>query len=1266
MNHAAGDGPAQRGALADALGGGQIGRDIAAVDWHANPLGDPANWPRSLRSALRLMLGSRFSMWLAWGPQLTFFCNDAYRRDTLGRKYPWALGRPASQVWEEIWADIGPRIERVVSTGTATWDEALLLFLERSGYAEETYHTFSYSPLAGDGGAVEGMLCVVSEDTQRIVAERRMGLLRSLGAALVGARSERAVFAAAGHVLGREHRSLPFTATYLFDAPMAQARLAAQSGIATDHPAVPRTIRLGESSPVWPVDEVAAGASVTVSDLATRFPQLPSGAWPNPPTAARLVPLLAPSDHSTRGFFLTALNRYRPADDDYLAFIDLIAGQLSAAISAARAFDTERRRARALAELDQAKTTFFTNVSHEFRTPLTLLLGPAEDALADDAAALPAVQRERLQIVRRNGQRMLKLVNAVLDFSSVESGAAAADPRPVDLAALTAKIAETFRPAVERAGLDFIIDTPELSRAWNVDPEMWTKIVTNLLSNALKFTFHGSITVTLREVNDEVELAVADTGVGIGADDQAHLFERFHRVAGTQARSYEGAGVGLALVAELVSLHDGSSQVRSQPGVGSTFTLRLPVTVSQASAAAVTVDAVESVSETVAAYLAEAELWLVPTVGDPDEKGDATGEVATGDRPRVLVADDNADMRRYISALLTDFCQVEVATDGGQALEKALVDPPDLVLTDVMMPNLDGFGLLANLRSNPRTQHVPVVMVSARAGEDAAAEGLDAGANDYLVKPFTGRELRARVRANLELDRTKRLVTALRRSQILLDRAQRLAGVGSWERDLRTGAVTGSAELLRQLEMNAQTLSERGILAATEERVHPADAATVRSALGAALEQAQPLSYEARLVRADGTARLYRTVGEVDYDDDGRPLRLRATHQDITEQRRAEHALAQAAAARHAAAREHEIAVELQRSLLPATTFDVEALDVAGFYHSASDGAQVGGDWYDVIDIGAGRSAVVIGDVMGRGVRAAATMGQLRAAVRAYARLDLPPADLVNLLQGTVDDLGGNQIVTCIYGVYDPGDHSLSYANAGHPPPLLHRGSGELERIVELSCPPLGTGRHPVHGHHLTLQPGSTLLFYTDGLVERRDTPIDTGIDALSEQFRCHADADVAAIPGLLAGALLQPPIDDDVAILTARLPDDAGPPAHLAFEVPAVAEATRGVRARLAGLFSIWSLPAAAAADALLAADELVTNAIQHGAAPIDMQLRRTRQHLIIEVRDRGPKPPQRRNPSATDPHGRGLLLVDALGERWGVRHTLDGKSVWCMLSAG
>ncbi|MFZ0835112.1 MAG: PAS domain-containing protein, partial [Mycobacterium sp.] len=333
--------------------GGDVGRDLARVDWEATPLGSPTGWPQSLQTAVSILLSSRFPMWMAWGPELTFFCNAAYRKDTLGRKYPWALGRPASQVWAEIWDDIGPRIDQVLSTGRATWDAALLLFLERSGYPEESYHTFSYSPLRDDDGRVVGMLCVVSEDTQRVIAERRMATLRDLGSDPSVVRTEEEILGFVGRQLDKNLRDLPFTLTYLFDDG-GDARLAATSGIASGHPAAPAVL-FADASGAWPMAAPARGESVLVELDGAAFAELPSGDWPDPPTHALVVPLLRQGD-SPSGFLVAALNRYRPLDDGYRGFVTLVAGHVGAGIGSARNYQAQQQRAEELAELDRAKT----------------------------------------------------------------------------------------------------------------------------------------------------------------------------------------------------------------------------------------------------------------------------------------------------------------------------------------------------------------------------------------------------------------------------------------------------------------------------------------------------------------------------------------------------------------------------------------------------------------------------------------------------------------------------------------------------------------------------------------------------------------------------------------------------------------------------------------------------------------------------------------------------------------------------------------------
>ncbi|CAN5560538.1 SpoIIE family protein phosphatase [soil metagenome] len=735
----------------------EVGRDLAEVDWTSTPLGSPDGWPQSLRTAVSILLSSRFSMWMAWGPELTFFCNDAYRRDTLGRKYPWALGRPAREVWAEIWDDIGPRIDRVLTTEQATWDAGLLLFLARSGYSEETYHTFSYSPLRDDAGVVVGMLCVVSEDTDRVIGERRMATLRDLGSDPSVVRTEEQLLAFAGRQLDRNLRDLPFTLTYLFSDD-GVARLAAASGIAAaGHPAAP-TVLPADGSGVWPVATPVHGDSVLVELAGEVFDGLPTGDWPEPPTQALIVPLLQQGS-APMGFVVAALNRYRPLDEGYRGFVELAAGQLAAEIGSARSFRAQRQRAEELAELDRAKTTFFSNISHEFRTPLTLILGPVAELRR--TTDLPEHARQELELVHRNGLRLAKLVNTLLDFSRIEAGRMQASYEPVDLAAVTAELASVFRSAVERAGLRFTVSCPPLDEPVYLDRDMWEKVVLNLLSNALKFTFDGAVTVDVHRDGSDAVVTIADTGIGVPAAEMPRLFERFHRIEAVRARSNEGSGIGLALVKELVGFHHGTITAESRLGEGTTFTIRLPFGAAHLPADALVTGQVASApSGTAEPFVQEALRWLP---ADARESGPITTDdvpltpVPAGNAPaRVLVADDNADMREYLTRLLrTAGYQVDAVADGQLALESIRAELPDLVVSDVMMPRLDGLSLVAALRTDPRTATVPVVLLSARAGQEASIEGFQAGADDYLVKPFAAAELLARVRSNVEMTRLR-------------------------------------------------------------------------------------------------------------------------------------------------------------------------------------------------------------------------------------------------------------------------------------------------------------------------------------------------------------------------------------------------------------------------------------------------------------------------------------------------------------------------------
>ena len=753
-------------------GGGELGQRMRSMDWARTPLGPVASWPHGLRTCVRIVLAARQPMFVWWGERLINLYNDAYV-SILGGKHPAALGRPAPEVWSEIWSDLGPRAARAILDHEGTFDEALLLLVERNGYREETYCTFSCSPVPGDAGGPGGILCASCNATPWALGERQQALLHAVTAWTAGARTVELASEAALDAFSANRKDLPFAMLYLVDGDTA--RLAHTAGIAADHPLVPGTIS-GDTACVWPVAEVLAGAPLGVCHLGAR--DLPCGAWSEPPSEAIAIPVRA-ADRSLAAVLVIGKNPFRLLDDAYRRFLDLLGLQIGSAISSARRLAEERRRGEAIVELDRAKTTFFSNISHEFRTPLTLILGPTEDALRAPEAALSG---EALCAVHRNALRLLKLVNALLEFSRIEAGQLHASYEPTDLALFTLELASAFRSAMDRAGLAFEIDCP-CAAPVHVDRGMWEKIVLNLVSNALKFTLEGRVAVRLSQRGGVAELAVSDTGIGIPAAELPRLFERFHRVEVARGRTHEGSGIGLALVAELIKLHGGTLDVESELGRGTRFTVRIPAGAAPRTAEAEAARPARR-SPRVTAYVAEAMRWVPgewPELA-PRRPGDLSGVMIPPDvdGAHILVADDNADMRDYLRRLLGARWTVTLAGDGVRALEAARQTRPDLILTDALMPNLDGFGLLRALRADPELSTVLVVMLSARAGEEAKIEGIEAGAAEYLVKPFSARELLARVSKMLQLSQLRRDVE-LERDRLAAFIEQTQAAVLLWE-----------------------------------------------------------------------------------------------------------------------------------------------------------------------------------------------------------------------------------------------------------------------------------------------------------------------------------------------------------------------------------------------------------------------------------------------------------------------------------------------------
>jgi len=824
--------------------GGQMGARIADFDWAGTPLGPLPEWSESLRTAVSMCVSSRFPITIWWGEQFTVLYNDACRPIFGDTRDPWALGSPASEVWPETWSTAGPVVSGLMAGGTATWAADARRLLNRTIPAEECYFTFSYSPIPDEDG-VGGVLCVLTETTKQVLAERRLAALTELTDQLAGLTDPDDVIAAAVTVLTANPGDHPLVA-------IRRITTAEDGEVLLDPPPA--------DAARWPegAEALALAAAAYGTSRSLMLEQAPSPAQPGLETAVHAVhaiPVIEPGHQSASAVLLVGQNPHRVWDDELGDYLETCAASIATALSSMRELAEERRRTDLLVQVDAAKSDFFANVSHELRTPLTLIAGPVADALADSGEPLPAALRERLRLVERNVVRLARMVDAMLDFSRMEAGRLGPQTSVVEVGAFTRTLASAFAPAMESAGLEFVVDCPDLPRHAVLDRDMYERVVLNLLSNALKYTRRGSVVVRLADSGTQFSLTVSDTGIGIAAKDHARVFERFAQLprrAG--ARSWEGAGIGLAMVKQLTELMGGTVTLTSAVGRGSAFTVRLPYEV------AVPEDAMPRQSVTprrAEHFLAEVASWqdggeseegepgdevpgsddapgegtpgqgplVVETPGQgsldqgqpgqgsldqgppgqgsfdqgppgqgvpgrrrpaPEAPGEGTHrhggprragfaqesrldvgpgvQVSAHARPRLLIAEDNADMRRYLRDILSTDYDVRTAADGLQALAALRDAEADALLADVMIPGLDGLGLLTAVRRDPRLQHLPVLLLSAQAGDQASISGLEHGADDYVVKPFSAADLRARLAANLTRARARLRDAAWRRA----------------------------------------------------------------------------------------------------------------------------------------------------------------------------------------------------------------------------------------------------------------------------------------------------------------------------------------------------------------------------------------------------------------------------------------------------------------------------------------------------------------------
>jgi PAS domain S-box-containing protein len=867
-------------------GGGEMGALIRSMDWSATPLGPLQGWPQSLRTSVSLCLSSTFPILVAWGPSDIQIYNDAYR-PICGDLHPRAMGAPFKEIWASAMPVVGDAFERA-HQGEGTYIRDQRMFLDRHGYLEEAFMTFSFSPIRDESGEVGGIFHPISEATPSVLNARRSQGLRDLSAAIGDARA----VADIAHDIAAHQPAmaldLPFVLLYQIDAASGRVHLCGDAGLEAHGALAPRIVELDDA--LWPFAAAAAARTAQqVHGLAPRFAGTACGPYEAAPDAALVLPVTVPGQQELFGFVVAGVSAARALDEDYLNFYGLLGAAMNTAVGNVIAYEKEQRRAEELAQIDRAKTAFFSNVSHEFRTPLTLILGPLDDALADTLAPLAPAQRQRIDVTQRNALRLLRLVNSLLDFSRIEAGRVQASYEPLDLARLTTDLASVFESAMAKGGLAYNIDLHDLGEPVYVDRDMWEKVVFNLLSNAFKFTLHGGVTVTLRRLDGMARLSVIDSGSGIPEAELPRVFERFHRIEGTPGRTYEGTGIGLALIQELVRLHGGSIAVHSVQGQGTRFDVDLPfgrTHLPQERILQVDGAAAQDGGRMGAAFVEEALRWLP----DEDTGGKAAApavDAIAGSPsplqpavalPRILIADDNNDMRAYLKSLLDPYAAVIACRDGEAAFEQALRDPPDLVLSDVMMPKLDGFGLIARIRATDALRQLPVVLLSARAGEEAKVEGLQAGADDYLVKPFAANELLARVRHQIAQGQERRR----RQDEATLSETYFRTLVDSAPVMLWTTDPSGYCNYLSQRWYDftgRPIVQDQGI--GWTDNIHPDERDSVKAGFLACNAAQTFYVADFRLRHKDGSYRWMVDTGLPRHDEDGRFIGFVGTVVDV-------------------------------------------------------------------------------------------------------------------------------------------------------------------------------------------------------------------------------------------------------------------------------------------------------------------------------------------------------------------------------------------------
>ncbi len=552
----------------------ELATRINAFDWSSTSLGPIPRWSQSLRTALSILLGSRFPMQLLWGPDYIHFYNDAYL-SIAGDKHPGALGQPGAAVWPEVWADVvAPLLDQVRTTGEATWSSDQLLVLDRRGFLEEGYYTFSYGPVPGADGVIEGIFIAVTETTRQVLSERRLRTIRDLGAALASVNSESALWQAAQPVLAAATTDLPFALIHTLDAQRRTLGLACAVGLPSNHSAVPLLLPLDQEGSPWPCAQVIArGLPLPVHNLADFAGNLPCGTWGAPPSTALVLPLRADSMAQPLGCLTAGISPRLTLDADYQDFLERLAALLAGALARVRDYAEAQAAVR-------IRDDFLSVAAHELKTPLTPIIGRLQ--LLQRRLSLEGVDQRHLQSVATvvsEALRLSAMVDALLDLSRLRGGHLQLERRPLDLRAVAQRIADEVQPGLVRHELHMSLS--EQPALVDGDALRLEQVVRNLVQNAIKYSPDGGeVALGVAAEGDQMLLTVRDQGLGIPQEALAHLFERYYRVGNSATSSIGGLGVGLFVVNEIVRMHGGAVTVESIQGQGSTFSVWLPSLIS--------------------------------------------------------------------------------------------------------------------------------------------------------------------------------------------------------------------------------------------------------------------------------------------------------------------------------------------------------------------------------------------------------------------------------------------------------------------------------------------------------------------------------------------------------------------------------------------------------------------------------------------------------------------------------------------------------------